>query len=177
MFCTFSKHRFLSYYMYFTALFHQNQQKIRNWYMHIRRSIRQNKIPNQKKTIKVLFHLTSKVNLQPLLMRIFSGSSTCISPKILKIWSDGLLVFQHFLQIVQILKMQNSEVFFWLYDYEPLWVQSLTAIRSEFTYSVVVATLVFWVNRSTDMYSLIINLSRTTLAKRRQRAKLLTSIN
>lgn len=61
--------------------------------------------------------------------------------------------------------------------YEPLRVQSLKAIRSEFTYSVVVATLVFWVNRSTDMYSLIINLSHTTLAKRRQRAKLLTSIN
>lgn len=96
MFWTFSKHRFLSYYMYFTALFHQNQQKNRNWYMHIRRSIRQNKIPNQKKTIKVLFHLTYKGNLQPLLMRIFSGSSTCISPqnfKNIKWWIAGFSTF------------------------------------------------------------------------------------
>lgn len=138
--------------------------------MHIRRFNRQ----SRKKIIKVLFHLTSKIALLMWISRVLTHT---FPPQKFRIWSDGLLVFQHILRFVQILKMQNSVFFLFLWLYEPLRVQSLKAIRSEFTYSVVVATLVFWVNRSTDMYSLIINLSHTTLAKRRQRAKLLTSIN
>lgn len=135
--------------------------------MHIRRFNRQSRKKNNQGFIP--FNFEDSVAYVDI-----PGSYTCISPQK---FSDGLLVFQHILRIVQILKMQNSVFFLFLWLYEPLRVQSLKAIRSEFTYSVVVATLVFWVNRSTDMYSLIINLSHTTLAKRRQRAKLLTSIN
>lgn len=138
--------------------------------MHIRRFNRQSRKKNNQGFIS--FNFQDSVAYLDI-----PGSSTCISPQKFRIWSDGLLVFQHILRFVQILKMQNSVFFLFLWLYEPLRVQSLKAIRSEFTYSVVVATLVFWVNRSTDMYSLIINLSHTTLAKRRQRAKLLTSIN
>lgn len=135
--------------------------------MHIRRFNRQSRKKNNQGFIP--FNFEDSVAYVDI-----PGSYTCISPQK---FSDGLLVFQHILRFVQILKMQNSVFFLFLWLYEPLRVQSLKAIRSEFTNSVVVATLVFWVNRSTDMYSLIINLSHTTLAKRRQRAKLLTSIN
>lgn len=138
--------------------------------MHIRRFNRQSRKKNNQGFIS--FNFQDSVAYLDI-----PGSSTCISPQKFRIWSDGLLVFQHILRNCANSENAKFGVFLFLWLYEPLRVQSLKAIRSEFTYSVVVATLVFWVNRSTDMYSLIINLSHTTLAKRRQRAKLLTSIN
>lgn len=138
--------------------------------MHIRRFNRQ----SRKKIIKVLFHLTSKIALLMWISRVLTHA---FPPKSLEYGVMDCWFFNIFYVLCKFWKCKIRCFFLFLWLYEPLRVQSLKAIRSEFTYSVVVATLVFWVNRSTDMYSLIINLSHTTLAKRRQRAKLLTSIN
>lgn len=137
--------------------------------MHIRRFNRQ----SRKKIIKVLFHLTSKIALLMWISRVLTHA---FPPKSLEYGVMDCWFFNIFYVLCKFWKCK-IRCFSVFMTYEPLRVQSLKAIRSEFTYSVVVATLVFWVNRSTDMYSLIINLSHTTLAKRRQRAKLLTSIN
>lgn len=85
--------------------------------MHIRRFNRQSRKKNNQGFIS--FNFQDSVAYLDI-----PGSSTCISPQKFRIWSDGLLVFQHNLRIVQILKMQNS-VFFCFYDFMNLYEFSL----------------------------------------------------
>lgn len=85
--------------------------------MHIRRFNRQSRKKNNQGFIS--FNFQDSVTYVDI-----PGSYTCISPQKFRIWSDGLLVFQHILRIVQILKMQNS-VFFCFYDFMNLYEFSL----------------------------------------------------